>query len=71
MSIKDPAMTIRPRRTLQTTANDRATPVVCQRPCHDHKAVPDHKAVATANDEAAPDHKAAATTNDEAAPVVY
>ena len=73
MSMKDPVVTIRLR--------DKATPVVYQRPCDDHKAAPD--SVATANDKAMPvvyqrpcrDHKAtpdsAMTANDEAAPVVY
>ena len=34
------------------TANNKAMPVVYQRPCHDYKAMPD--SAMTANDEAAP-----------------
>ena len=37
------------------TANNKAMPVVYQRPCHDYKAMPD----------------SATTANDEAMPVVY
>ena len=58
--MKDPVVTIRPHDhkavpDSAATANDKATPVVYQRPCRDHKAAPD----------------SATTANDEAAPVVY